>query len=83
MPLSVHNEFYHDSDVMAFYQASEIAYVIQEIIKSCQTIVKYIEEVFYMYWNANGNNLFDKEVKFAKEMKKNGKFKMEQFIRHQ
>ena len=81
MPLSVHNEFYHDSDVMAFYQASEIAYVIQEIIKSCQTIVKYIEEVFYMYWNANGNNLFDKEVKFAKEMKKNGKFKMEQFIR--
>ena len=81
MPLSVHNEFYHDSDVMAFYQASEIAYVIQEIIKSCQTIVKYIEEVFYMYWNANGNNLFDKEVKFAKEMKKNGQFKMEQFIR--
>lgn len=55
--------------------------MIQEIIKSCQTIVKYIEEVFYMYWNANGNNLFDKEVKFAKEMKKNGKFKMEQFIR--
>ncbi len=79
--LPVHNEFYHNSDVMAFYQASEIAYVIQEIIKSCQTIVKYIEEVFYMYWNANGNNLFDKEVKFAKEMKKNGKFKMEQFIR--
>lgn len=81
VPLSVHNEFYHDSDVMAFYQASEIAYVIQEIIKSCQTIIKYIEEVFYMYWNANGNNLFDKEVRFAKEMKKNGQFKMEQFIR--
>ncbi len=79
--LNVHNDFYHNSDVMAFYQASEIAYVNQEIIKSCQTIIKYIEEVYYMYWNPNGNNLFDKEVRFAKEMKKNGKFKMEQFIR--
>lgn len=81
VPLAVHNEFYHDSDVMAFYQASEIAYVIQEIIKSCKIIIKYLEEVYYMFWNANGNNLFDKEVRFAKEMKRYGKYKMEYVVR--
>lgn len=76
-----HNEFYRKSDIMAYYQVAEIAYVIQEILKSCQAIIKYMEEIYSFFWNKSGDDLFDKEVRFAKEMKKNGKFKMEQFIR--
>lgn len=81
IPQDIHNKYYGMSDIMAFYQAGEISYVIQKIIDSCKEILEYLEEIYGMYWNKEGENLFDKEVRFAKEMKKNGKFQMEQLIR--
>ena len=79
--LDVKKQFYYKSDVMALYQAGEISYVIQQIEESCKEIVKFIEEMYGMYFNSEGSGLFDKEVRFAKLMRRNGKFHMEQFMR--
>lgn len=81
VPLDIKKKFYYSSDYMALYQAEEISYIIKEIELSCLETVKYIKEMYGLYINPQGTGLFDQEVRFAKEMKKNGKFRMEQFIR--
>lgn len=79
--LDIKKQFYYKSDVMALYQAGELSYVIQQIEESGKEIIKYIEEIYELFFNSEGTGLFDKEVRFARLMKKNGKFHMEQFIR--
>lgn len=81
VPEKVHNQFYYYGDRMALYQISELAYMIQNIMESYEEIIKYLEEIFDVFWNKNGQNLFDLEVQFAKEAKKNAKFEMVQLVR--
>lgn len=81
IPLEVKKKYYQDSDFMALYQAEEISGIIREVQKTCKETVEYIKKSFFLYINDQGECLFDKEVRFAMEMKKTGKFQMEHFLR--
>ena len=79
--LDLKKKVYYQSEMMALYQAEKIACVIQEILQSCDTVVKYIEELYSYYYNENRTGLIQKEMRLVKELKKNHRFEMEQFIR--
>lgn len=81
MPQEIHDEFFCNSGIITLYHAAEISNIIDEVISSGGEILSYMEDIYGMYWNKEGDNLFDKEVRFAKEMKKNGKFEMNHLIR--
>lgn len=79
--LDLKKKYYYNSSIMAIFQAEELSYVIRDIGESAGKLLQYIEEIYGYYFNKKGTGLFDQEIHFAKEMKKNGRFQMEQFIR--
>lgn len=81
IPSEKKKQFYGSNETVAFYQAEEIAYVTKDIQKSSGEILKYLKELYEYFINKEATGLFDKEVRFAKEMQRIGKFEKEQFIR--
>lgn len=81
VPLDVKKKFYYNSDVMALYQAEEISYIEKEIQESCKEIIQYVRDIYFLYIGEGKKGLFDKEILLVKELKKNGKFQMEDFMR--
>lgn len=80
-PLSLHKKFYYSSSIMAFYQAGELSQVIRDAMESHQALLDYFDVIYDKLWNKMGDNLFDKEVRFLKEMRNNGTFKPEHLER--
>lgn len=80
VPLEVKKEFFNRSSIMTLSQTEEASYIVHELQASCMEIINYIKEMYFLYYNDKGNGLFDKEVRFAKELKKNGKLQMEHII---
>ena len=65
--LDVHKKFYYNSKTMALYQTKEIAEIIQEVLKSSQDIMKFLDKI---YWNETGNYFMDeKEVIYLSDLK--------------
>lgn len=65
--LDVHKKYYYNSKTMALYQTKEIAEVIQEVLKSSQDIMKYLDKI---YWNETGKYFVDeKEVTYLSDLK--------------
>ena len=81
VPLDIKKKYFYNSDVMALYQAEDISYLEKEIQKSCQEIIQYIKDIYALYIDSEKNGLFDKEIRLLRELKKNGKFQMEHFMR--
>ncbi len=81
VPLEVKKEFFNRSSIMTLSQSEEASYIIHELENSCMEITKFIKEIYTYYYNEDGNGLFDREIRFVKQMKKAGKFQKEQIIR--
>lgn len=60
VPQDLHKKFYYNSSVMAFYQASEIAGILREVLSSCEAISNYMEEVSF-YNNTDVEGMEDEE----------------------
>ncbi len=56
IPLEIHKKYYTGSKLVALYQSSEIADVIQEVLTSYQSTLKFIEEMYYL---RTGSKLYD------------------------
>lgn len=80
VPLDMKKEFFNRSSIMTLSQSEEASYIVHELKDTCIEIINYIREIYDYYYNEDGNSLFDKEIRFAKAMKKSGKLQMEQII---
>lgn len=80
VPLDMKKEFFNRSSIMTLSQSEEASFIVHELKDSCIEIIKYIREIYSYYYSEDGNGLFDKEVRFAKELKKNGNLQMEQIV---
>lgn len=80
IPLELKKEFYNRSSIMTFSQSEEASYIVHELQDSCMEIISYIKEIYFLFYNEKGSGLFEKEIRFAKELKKNGKLQMEQIL---
>lgn len=59
--LEIHKKYYYNSKHMAFYQTSEIAAVIGEVLDSSLEILKYLDKI---YWNETGEHFTDESSSF-------------------
>lgn len=80
IPLELKKEFYNRSSIMTLSQSEEASYIVHELQDSCMEIISYIKEIYFLFYNEKGSGLFEKEIRFAKELKKNGKLQMEQIL---
>lgn len=80
IPLDLKKEFFNRSSIMTLSQSEEASVIIHELQASCMEIINYIKEIFSLYYNEKGSGLFDKEVRIAKELKKNGNLQMEHIL---
>lgn len=80
VPLDMKKEFFNRSSIMTLSQSEDASYIVHELKDSCKEIINYIREMYSYYYNEEGTSLFDREVRFAKEMKKNGKLQMEHIV---
>lgn len=80
VPLDMKKEFFNRSSIMTLSQSEEASYIIHELKDTCIEIINYIREIYAYYYNEDGSGLFDKEIRFAKAMKKSGKLQIEQIV---
>ncbi len=80
VPLELKKDFFNRSSIMTLSQSEEASVIIHELQDSSMEIINYIKEIYSLYYNDKGSGLFDRQVRYAKELKKNGKLQMENIL---
>lgn len=80
VPLELKKDFFNRSSIMTLSQSEEASVIIHELQDSSMEIINYIKEIYSLYYNDKGSGLFDRQIRYAKELKKNGKLQMENIL---
>lgn len=73
--------YYAQSDFLAFYQVCEVQKIICTIRNAKSKLLDELKRLCERFYDDNGRGLYQKEFEFVTGTRKNGKFKMEYYVR--